>query len=97
MHADSRPKHEKRLRAGMKKERLSINRLGQFTIDPIVRDRQDELAASPEGLILGGVWTFTSGRESAGLEIAEVELIPPEISPGNPEKPAAQTRIESRD
>ena len=33
----------------MKKERLSINRLGQFTIDPIVRDRQDELAASPEG------------------------------------------------
>ena len=80
----------------MKKERLSINRLGQFTIDPIVRDRQDELAASPEGLILG-VWTFTSGREPAGLEIAEVELIPPEISPGNPEKPAAQTRIESRD
>ena len=81
----------------MKKERLSINRLGQFTIDPIVRDRQNELAASPEGLILSGVWTFTSGREPSGLEIAEVELIPPEISPGNPEKPAAQTESISRD
>ena len=81
----------------MKKERLSINRLGQFTIDPIVRDRQNELAARPEGLILSGVWTFTSGREPSGLEIDEVELIPPEISPGNPEKSAAQTESISRD
>ncbi|MEC7977425.1 MAG: hypothetical protein VX189_00725 [Planctomycetota bacterium] len=55
------------------------------------------MAASPEGLILSGVWTFTSGREPSGLEIDEVELIPPEILPGNPEKSAAQTESISRD
>ena len=68
-----------------------VYRLGQFTIDPIVRDRQDELAASPEGLILGGVWMFTSSQEPSGLEIAEVELIPPEILSRDPENPTVPT------
>jgi len=51
--------------------------LQYFTIDPAVRDRQDELAAKPDGLVLGGVWAFTHTGRPSGLEITEVELIPP--------------------
>ena len=51
--------------------------LQHFTIDPAVYDRRDELAASPDGLILDGVWAFTYIGGPSGLEITEVELIPP--------------------
>ncbi|MEO1984309.1 MAG: FecR domain-containing protein [Fuerstiella sp.] len=52
--------------------------LQQFTIDPSVYDRRDELAASPDGLILDGVWVFTNTGGPSGLEITEVELVPPD-------------------
>ena len=48
-----------------------------FSLDPCVRDRKDELAARPEGLILGAVWAFTYGDGPSGLEVTEVELVPP--------------------
>ena len=51
--------------------------LQHFTVDPAVRDRQDELAAKPDGLILDGVWAFTHTGRPSGLEITEVEVIPP--------------------
>ena len=51
--------------------------LENFTIDPAVRDRQDELAGKPDGLILDGVWAFTHTGSPSGLEITEVEVIPP--------------------
>lgn len=54
-----------------------VYRLQHFTVDPAVRDRQDELAAKPDGLILDGVWAFTHTGDPSGLEITEVELIPP--------------------
>ncbi|MDP7018284.1 MAG: FecR family protein [Pirellulaceae bacterium] len=50
--------------------------LQHFTVDPAVRDRQDELAAKPDGLILDGVWAFTHTGGPSGLEITEVEVIP---------------------
>ena len=49
----------------------------QFTVDPAVRERQGELAAKPDGLILDGVWAFTHTGDPSGLEIFEVEVIPP--------------------
>jgi hypothetical protein len=52
--------------------------LRQFTIDPAVYDRRDELAASPDGLVLDGVWAFTHKDGPSGLEIIEVELVPPD-------------------
>lgn len=52
--------------------------LQNFTVDPAVRDRQDELAAKPDGLILDGAWAFTHTGGPSGLEIIEVEVIPPE-------------------
>lgn len=54
-----------------------VFRLEHFTVDPAVRDRQDELAARPDGLILDGVWAFTHTGRPSGLEIIEVEVIPP--------------------
>lgn len=54
-----------------------IYRLQDFTIDPAVHERRDELAARPDGLILNGVWTFTHTGGPSGLEIMDVELVPP--------------------
>ena len=51
--------------------------LNNFTVDPAVMDRKDELASKPDGLILNGVWTFTHTGHPAGLEINEIELVPP--------------------
>lgn len=53
--------------------------LRDFAIDPCVRDRKDELPSQPEGLDLTGVWCFTVDQTTgtAGLEVTEVELIPP--------------------
>ena len=51
--------------------------LSNFTIDPAVHDRKDELAAKPDGLILDGVWAFTHTDDPSGLEVTEVEVTPP--------------------
>lgn len=52
-------------------------RLENFEIDPAVYDRKDELAAKPDGLILMGVWAFTHTGGPTGLEIHDIELVPP--------------------
>ena len=57
-----------------------VYRLDQFSIDPAVYDRKDELAARPDGLILTGIWAFTHAGGPTGLEILEIELIPPSPS-----------------
>lgn len=51
--------------------------LSGFSTDPAVMDRRDELAKRPDGLVLTGVWAFTHTGSPSGLEIIEVELIPP--------------------
>ena len=53
--------------------------LQNFTIDPVVRDQKSELATKPDNLILDGVWAFTSTGGPSGLEIIEVEVIPPQV------------------
>ena len=55
-----------------------VYRIGDFTLDPCVHDRKEELAPMPDDLILNGVWAFTHTGGPSGLEISEVELIPPE-------------------
>lgn len=54
-----------------------VYQLSDFSLDPCVRDRKDELPARPDGLILNGVWAFTHTGRPSGLEVTEVELIPP--------------------
>ncbi|MEK6236313.1 MAG: FecR family protein [Planctomycetales bacterium] len=51
--------------------------LGDFALDPCVRDRKDEFPARPDGLIVTGVWCFTHAGFPTGLEVTEVELTPP--------------------
>ncbi len=51
--------------------------LEKFSIDPAVYDRKDELAGEPDGLILSAVWAFTHISRPSGLEVLEIELIPP--------------------
>ena len=55
-----------------------VFRIGDFTLDPCVRDRKEELAARPNDLVLNGVWAFTHTGGSSGLEVSEVELMPPD-------------------
>lgn len=52
-----------------------VYRIGDFTLDPCVRDRKEDLAIRPDDLILNGVWAFTHTGAPAGLEVSEVELI----------------------
>ena len=52
---------------------------GDFSVDPSVYDRKDELASKPDGLILSNVWAFTHTGSPSGLEINEFELIPPDL------------------
>ena len=52
-----------------------VYRVADFKLDPCVRDREEELAVRPDGLILGGVWAFTHSGGPSGLEVSEVELI----------------------
>jgi ferric-dicitrate binding protein FerR (iron transport regulator) len=54
-----------------------VYRIGDFTLDPCVHDRKEELAPMPDDLVLNGVWAFTHTGASTGLEVTEVELIPP--------------------
>ncbi len=51
-----------------------------FKLDPSVHHQADELPRKPEHLLLAGVWCFTNTRQPAGLEIFEVELVPPSAS-----------------
>ena len=55
-----------------------VYRIRDFTLDPCVRDREEELAVRPDDLALNGVWAFTSTGRPSGLEVSEVELISPE-------------------
>jgi hypothetical protein len=55
----------------------STNRIRDFTLDPCVRDREEELAVRPDDLVLNGVWAFTLNGSPSGLEVTEVELISP--------------------
>ena len=52
--------------------------LESFVLDPCVRDRKDELPGSPDDLVLTGVWAFTHTASPTGLEVSEVELLPPD-------------------
>lgn len=56
----------------------AVFQLSDFTLDPCVRDRKDELPTRPDDLILTGVWSFTHTGGATGLQVTEVELIPPE-------------------
>lgn len=51
--------------------------LSQFVIDPVVLGRQGEYATSPIDLVLDGMWVFTHTNPASGLELLEVELLPP--------------------
>ena len=55
-----------------------VYRISDFSLDPCVRDRKEELATTPHDLVLNGVWLFTHTGSPSGLEVSEVELIPPE-------------------
>lgn len=55
----------------------AVFRLDDFDLDPCVRDRKDELPDRPDDLIVTGVWSFTHTGGPTGLEVREVELIPP--------------------
>jgi ferric-dicitrate binding protein FerR (iron transport regulator) len=55
-----------------------VYRLSDFSLDPCVRDRKDELPARPDGLVLKHVWAFTHTGRPSGLEVTAVELIPPD-------------------
>ncbi|MBC8350996.1 MAG: FecR domain-containing protein [Planctomycetes bacterium] len=54
-----------------------VYRIGDFTLDPCVHDRKEELAGEPDGLVLNGVWAFTNLGGPSGLEVTEIELVPP--------------------
>jgi hypothetical protein len=71
--------HDKQPQSGIDAEGRfeEVYRLENFSIDPAVYDRKDELAAKPDGLILNAVWAFTHTGGPTGLEITEVELLPP--------------------
>lgn len=58
-----------------------IYELANFTVDPAVWDKRDELAPHPDGLVLTGVWAFTHTQSPAGLELTAVELQPFEARP----------------
>jgi len=55
-----------------------VYRIGDFTLDPCVHDRKEDLAPIPDDLVLNGVWAFTQTGGPSGLEVSEVELIQPE-------------------
>ena len=61
-------------------EFVATYELSDFTVDPAVWEKRHELAAHPDGLVLDGVWAFTHTESPAGLELTEVELLPPEAS-----------------
>ncbi len=55
-----------------------VYRLSDFSLDPCVQERKEEMAKRPDGLVLNEVWCFTHTGEPSGLEVIDVELLPPE-------------------
>ncbi len=55
-----------------------IYELRNFTLDPAVHDKREQLAAKPDDLVLDGVWAFTHTGSPSGLVLTEVELVPPQ-------------------
>ncbi|MDG2221727.1 MAG: FecR family protein [Rubripirellula sp.] len=53
-----------------------VYQVSDFSLDPCVRDRKEELATTPHDLVLNGIWVFTHTDTPSGLEVSEVELIP---------------------
>ena len=51
--------------------------LDGFGLDPIVWNRKDELPSKPDDLVVTSVWAFTHTGGPSGLEVTDVELIPP--------------------
>jgi len=49
--------------------------LQNFTLDPAVHDKRDQLATRPDDLVLDGVWAFTHTDEPSGLMLTEVKLL----------------------
>jgi hypothetical protein len=50
-----------------------------FSVDPAVWDKRHKLASRPDHMVLDGVWAFTHSGSPSGLEIIEVQLLPPEV------------------
>lgn len=57
--------------------------LSDFGLDPSVAGMKDNLAPSPEGLFVNGVWSFTHSRTPSGLRISEVELTNEPVTEAN--------------
>ncbi|MGI9473758.1 MAG: FecR domain-containing protein, partial [Rubripirellula sp.] len=51
-----------------------------FQLDPTLAEIRGQLPSGPEGLVVASVWVH-SLFEPAGLEISEIELIPPAMKP----------------
>lgn len=61
-----------------------VYRLSDFTLDPCVLDRKAELAQQPDGLVLDELWCFTHTDGPSGLEVTDVQLLPPEVKTTSP-------------
>ena len=55
----------------------AVFHLDEFGLDPCVWDRKDELPSKPDDLIVTCVWAFTHTGGPTGLEVTEIELMPP--------------------
>ncbi len=53
-----------------------VYELDNFTLDPAVYEKREQLAAAPNELVLDGVWAFTYPGSPSGLALTEVELVP---------------------
>ena len=54
----------------------SFSAFGTFGLDPSLAEMKDKLPGDPFDLVVETFWCHTLDKQ-AGLEIAEVELIPP--------------------
>ncbi len=62
----------------------AVFRLDEFRLDPCVWNRKDELPSKPDNLVVTCVWSFTHTGGPTGLEVTEVELIPPDQQAAEP-------------
>jgi len=62
-----------------------------FRLDPSLRPIRSRLAIAPFGLDVEAFWCHSLG-EQAGLEITEVELLPPSTSSGPDSRPAGRPK-----
>ena len=54
--------------------------LENFHIDPSISHLRETIAPNPDGLVLEELWAFTHSHSQSGLELSEVEVIPPSLS-----------------